>query len=68
MGLEESPLAPTEILSLKYKSKSESNTESVFSAYQLPPLTSPSLTPSPPLPYTAMSQHDLYAIIRQQQG
>ena len=72
MGQEEGLLAPTKISSLEYKSETESNKGSVLLAYQSPPptplsLTSLSLTPSLLPPYTAMSQHNLPTIIRQQQ-
>ena len=59
MEQEEGPLTPTEILSSEYKSETESNAGLVLLAHQLLSLTPPS--------YTAMSQHDLYMIIKQQQ-
>ena len=70
MGQEEGPLSPTEISESEYESEAESSVRSVLSAYQSqptpPPLTSPSLSLSPPPPYT-MSQPDYLAIIRQLQ-
>ena len=70
MGQEENPLSPTEILESEYKSEAKSSTGLVLSAHQSqptpPPLTSPSLSLSPPPPYT-MSQPDYPAIIRQLQ-
>jgi len=70
VGQEEGPLSPTEILKSEYKSEAESSAGSVLSAHQSqptpPPLTSPSLLPSLPPPYT-MSQPDYPAIIRQLQ-
>jgi len=67
---EESPLAPTEISSLEYKLESKTSTGSMLSLYTSSPPTLPpsslSLIDSPPS-YHTMSQHDLYAIIRQQQ-
>jgi len=67
---EEGPLSPTEILESEYESEAESSAGSVLSAHQSQPtplpLTSPSLSLSPPLPYT-MSQPDYPAIIRQLQ-
>jgi len=57
-------------LSSEYESEAESDTGSVLSAHQSqptpPPLTSPSLSLSPPPPYT-ISQPDYPAIIRQLQ-
>ena len=69
MEQEEGPLSPTEISESEYESEAESSTGSVLSAHQSsqptpPPLTSPSLSLSPPLPYT-MSQSDYLAIIQQ---
>ena len=61
MGQKEGLLTPTEISSSEYKLETESNVGSVLLAHQ-----SPIPTPPPP-PYTAMSQHNLYTIIRQQQ-
>ena len=64
MGLEEGPLSLTEISSsLEYESDTETSTGSVLPLY-----TSPLPPPidSPP-PYPIMSQHNLHAIIRQQQ-
>ena len=71
MGLEESPLAPTEILSLEYELETESNVELVLLAQEQSLPTLLSLTPISPLLlllllYKAMSQHDLNTIIRQQ--
>ena len=71
MGQEEGLLSPTEISDSEYESEAESSTGSVFLAHQStpptpPPLTSPSLSLSPPLPYT-MSQPDYPAIIWQLQ-
>jgi len=67
---EESPLSPTEISSSEYESEAESSAGSVLSAHQSqptpPPLTSPSLSLSPPPLYT-MSQPGYPAIIRQLQ-
>jgi len=67
------PLALIEIdLSSKYESEGESSTESTLplcnSSLPTPPFLSSSPIPidSPPV-YNNMSQHDLYAIIRQQQ-
>ena len=67
MGLEEGPLSHTEIsLSLEYESDTETSAGSVLPLY-----TSPLPPPSPPIdsppPYPTMSQHDLHAIICQQQ-
>jgi len=71
VGQEEGPLSPTEILESEYESEAESSTRLVLLAHQSsqptpPPLTSPSLSPSPPSPYI-MSQPDYPAIIRQLQ-
>jgi len=67
---EEGPLSPTEISESEYESEAESSTGSVLLAQRsqptLLPLISPSLSPSPPPPYT-MSQPDYPAIIRQLQ-
>jgi len=67
VGLEEGPLSHTEISSSsEYESKSETSTSSTLPLY-----TSPPPPPSPPIdsppPYPIMSQHNLHAIIRQQQ-
>ena len=63
MGLEEGPLSHTEISSSsEYKSESETSTGSALPLYTSPPPSTP-----PPPPYPIMSQHDLHAIIRQQQ-
>ena len=67
MGLEESPLSHTEISSSSdYKSDTETSAGLVLPLY-----TSPLPPPSPPIdsppPYPTMSQHDLHAIVRQQQ-
>ena len=72
MGQEKGPLAPTEIVSsLEYNSESETNTTfSPLPIYTSSPLMPPLLSPSPidsPSTYNTMSQHNLYAIIRQQQ-
>jgi len=64
MEQEEGPLVPTKISSSEYELETKSNTGLVLLAYQSPPLTSLSLSPPPPY---KMSQHNLYAIIRQQQ-
>ena len=71
MGQEEGLLSPTEILESEYESETEFSTGSVLSAYQssqptLPSLISPSLSLSPPPPYT-VSQPNYPAIIRQLQ-
>ena len=70
MGQEEGPLSPIEISESEYESEAEFSAGSVLSAHQSqptpPPLTPPSLSPSPPPPYT-MSQPDYPAIIRQLQ-
>jgi len=67
VGLEEGPLSHTEIsLSSEYESESKTSTGSALPLYTsppplpLPPIDSPSL-------YPIMSQHDLHAIICQQQ-
>jgi len=61
VGLEEGPLSHTEIsLSLEYKSESETSTGSALPLYTSPPINSPP-------PYPIMSQHNLHAIIYQQQ-
>jgi len=63
MELEEGPLLHAEIsLSSEYESKSETSIGSALPLYtSLPP-------PTPPPPsYPIMSQHNLHAIIRQQQ-
>jgi len=61
MGLEEGPLSHTEISSSsEYESESETSTGSALHLYTSPPIDSPP-------PYPIMSQHDLHAIIRQQQ-
>jgi len=66
MGLEEGPLSHTEISSSsEYESESETSTGSALHLYTSPPPPSPPID-SPP-PYTIMSQHDLHAIIHQQQ-
>jgi len=67
VGLEEGPLSPTEISSSsEYESDTETSAGSVLPLYTSPPPPpSPSID-SPPL-YPIMSQHDLHAIIRQQQ-
>ena len=67
MGLEEDPLSPTKISSSsEYESDTKTSAGSVLPLY-----TSPPPLPSPPIdsppPYPIMSQHDLHAIIRQQQ-
>ena len=70
VGLEEGPLSPIEILSLEYELETESNAESVLSAYQLSLPTLPPLTPlllSLLPPYITMSQYDYPIIIRQLQ-
>jgi len=62
VGQKEGPLIPIEIeSSSKYKSERETSIGSALPLYMFSP-------PTPPLPssYT-MSQHDLHAIIRQQQ-
>jgi len=70
VGLEEGPLLHTEISSSsEYESESETSTGSTLPLYTSPP---PIPLPSPPpidspLPYPIMSQHNLHAIIRQQQ-
>jgi len=62
VGLEESPLSHTEIsLSSEYESKTKTSM-----GLALPLYTSPPPIDSPP-PYPIMSQHNLHAIIRQQQ-
>jgi len=66
VGLEEGPLSHTEISSSsEYESESETSTGSALPLYTSPPPPSPPID-SPP-PYPIMSQHDLHAIIRQQQ-
>jgi len=65
MGQEEGPLSPTEISESEYESEAKSSIGSVLSAHQSQ-LTPPSLSLSPPSPYT-MSQPDYPAIIRQLQ-
>jgi len=61
MGLEEGLLSHTEIYSSsEYESESETSTSSALPLYISPPIDSPP-------PYPIMSQHDLHAIIRQQQ-
>ena len=63
MGLEEGPLSHTEISSSsEYEFESETSTGSALPLYT----SSPPPIDSPP-PYPIMSQHDLHAIIRQQQ-
>ena len=65
VGLEEGPLSHTEIISSsEYESESETSTSSALPLYTSP--SSPPPIDSPP-PYPIMSQHDLHAIIRQQQ-
>ena len=64
MGLEEGPLSHTEIYSSsEYESESKTSMGSALPLYTSPP---PPPIDSPP-PYPIMSQHDLYAIICQQQ-
>jgi len=58
--------------SLEYESETESNAVSVLSAQLLQPIPPPLILPLPlppplPPPSYKMSQHDLHAIIRQQQ-
>jgi len=65
VGLEEGPLSPTEISSSsEYESDTKTSAGSVLPLYTSPPSSPP--IDSPP-PYPIMSQHDLHAIIRQQQ-
>jgi len=67
VGLEEDPLSHTEISSSsEYESESETSIGSALPLYTLPPPLSPTPIDSP-LPYPIMSQHDLHAIICQQQ-
>jgi len=67
VGLEEGPLSHTEIsLSSEYESESKTSTGSALPLYTLPSPLSPTPINSP-LPYPIMSQHDLHAIICQQQ-
>jgi len=67
VGLEEGPLSHTEVSSSsEYKSESETSTGSALPLYTSPPPPSSPPINSPP-PYPIMSQHDLHAIIRQQQ-
>jgi len=67
VGLEEGPLSHTEISSSsEYESESETSTGSALPLYTSPPPPSPPPIDSP-LPYPIMSQHDLHAIIRQQE-
>ena len=70
MGLEEGPLSHTEISSSsEYESESETSIGSALPLYTSPPPIPPPSPPpidSPP-PYPIMSQHDLHAIICQQQ-
>jgi len=61
VGLEEGPLSHTEISSSsEYESESETSIGSALPLYTSPPIDSPP-------PYPIMSQHDLHAIIYQQQ-
>jgi len=61
VGLEEGPLSHTEISSSsEYESESETSICSALPLYTSPPIDSPP-------PYPIMSQHDLHAIIHQQQ-
>jgi len=61
VGLEEGPLSHTEIsLSSEYESESKTSIGSALPLYTSPPIDSPP-------PYPIMSQHDLHAIIHQQQ-
>jgi len=63
VGLEEGPLSHTEISSSsEYKSESKTST-----SFALPLYTSPSSPIDSPPPYPIISQHDLHAIIHQQQ-
>ena len=65
MGLEEGPLSHTEISSSsEYESESETSTGSALPLYTSPPSPPPI---DSPLPYLIMSQHNLHAIICQQQ-
>jgi len=67
VGLEEDPLSHTEISSSsEYESESETSIGSALPLYTLPPPLSPTPIDSP-LPYPIMSQHNLHAIICQQQ-
>ena len=71
MGQEENPLSSMEISESEYESEAKPSTGSVLLVHQslqlTPlPLTSPSLSPSSPSPYT-MSQPNYPAIIRQLQ-
>ena len=53
-------------MSSEYESESETSTGSALPLYTSPPPPSPPTIDSPP-PYPIMSQHDLHAIICQQQ-
>jgi len=65
VGLEEGLLSRTEISSSsEYESESETSTGSALPLYTSPPPPPPIDSPSP---YPIMSQHDLHAIICQQQ-
>jgi len=69
-GQEEGLLPHIEIFSLEYELESKTSTDSTLPVYTSSPSTPLPLSASPinsPPSYNIMSQHDLHAIIRQQQ-